>query len=195
MVSPLPLQITSNYEIHEWKHPVAILQQDFPEEWRDLIDVLSNFRLLKSEIVAAGGRKSLVTTRIDSEFYRRGWTEKGFDTKIVVDANELVTPTHHVDCFKNRIAVEVEWNNKDPFYDRDLNNFRLLFDYQAISVGVIITRCDELQNIFNRLGKGASYGQSTTHMSKLLPRLRGGGSGGCPVLIFGIKEALYVEDD
>ena len=27
--------------------------------------------------------------------------------------------------FKNRIAVEMEWNNKDPFYDRDLNNFRI----------------------------------------------------------------------
>jgi len=33
-----------------------------------------------------------------------------------------------VDCFKNRVAIEVEWNNKDPFYDRDLNNFRLLYD-------------------------------------------------------------------
>jgi hypothetical protein len=42
-------------------------------------------------------------------------------------------------------------------------------------VGVIITRCDDLQDIFNELGRGASYGASTTHMSKLLPRIKGGG--------------------
>ena len=70
-----------------------------------------------------------------------------------MDGNETDTPTHKVDCFRNRIALEIEWNNKDPFYDRDLNNFRLLFDLRAISVGVIITRCDDLQDIFNEAGK------------------------------------------
>ena len=92
------------------------------------------------------------------------------------------------------MALEVEWNNKDPFYDRDLNNFRLLFDLQVIDVGVIITRCSELQGIFNSLQKGSSYGASTTHMSKLLPRLRGGSGGGCPIVVFGIRAAAYIED-
>ncbi|MDH5682142.1 MAG: restriction endonuclease, partial [Spirochaetota bacterium] len=102
---------------------------------------------------------------------------------------------HKIDCFKNRVALEIEWNNKDPFYDRDLNNFRLLFDLRAISVGVIITRCDELQEIFADIGRGSSYGASTTHLSKLLPRIEGGGGGGCPILVFGIKKSLYVEDE
>ena len=92
------------------------------------------------------------------------------------------------------MALEIEWNNKDPFYDRALNNFRILFDLRASSVGVVVTRCDELQDIFDRLGKGASYGQSTTHMSKLLPRIEGSGGGGCPIVVFGIKDKLYVED-
>ncbi|WP_236848719.1 BglII/BstYI family type II restriction endonuclease [Candidatus Thiodictyon syntrophicum] len=60
-----------------------------------------------------------------------------------------------------------------------------------ISVGVIITRCDSLQSIFARLGRGSSYGASTTHMSKLLPKIEGGGSGGCPLLVFGIRDTLY----
>ena len=89
------------------------------------------------------------------------------------------------------MALEIEWNNKDPFYDRDLNNFRLLFELRVVSVGVIVTRCDELQGIFNRLGKGKSFGTSTTHMSKLLPRIEGGGGGGCPILVFGISSQLY----
>jgi hypothetical protein len=96
-----------------------------------------------------------------------------------------------VDCFKNCVALEIEWNNKDPFFDRDLNNFRLLFDLRAISVGIIITRADELQEIFKELGRGSSYGASTTHMSKLLPRIVGGGGAGCPLLVFGITRKLY----
>jgi hypothetical protein len=135
-----------------------------------------------------------VSKHIDSYLYARGWTEKEFSTHVVVDAHRMDTPTHKVDCFRNRIALEIEWNNKDPFFDRDLNNFRLLFDLRAISVGVIITRCDELQEIFNALGRGSSYGASTTHMSKLLPRIEGGGGAGCPLLVFGITKALYLED-
>ena len=39
-----------------------------------------------------------------------------------------------------RIALEIEWNNKDPFYDRDLENFKRLHADGAISVGIIVTR-------------------------------------------------------
>jgi hypothetical protein len=35
---------------------------------------------------------------------------------------------------------------------------------------------------------------STTHMAKLRPRLDGGSGGGCPVVVFGIRRAAYVED-
>ncbi len=132
---------------------------------------------------------------IDSYLYKRGWVEREFTTQIVVDGASRVVPTHKVDCLRNRVALEVEWNNKDPFYDRDLSNFRLLFDLDAISVGVIVTRCDELQGIFDALGRGPSYGASTTHMSKLLPRIDGGGGGGCPILVFGISKSLYVESE
>jgi hypothetical protein len=190
----IPRFIQENYEIHEWKHACAILCQDFADEWKDIVDVLAQFRLLRSEIVKPGGRLSPISEKFNSLFADRGWLEKGFDTKVVVDDNEIESPTHKVDCYKNRIAVEIEWNNKDPFYDRDLNNFRLLFELRVISVGIIITRCDELQRLFDELGKGDSYGASTTHMSKLLPRIEGGGGGGCPIIIFGISRRLYVED-
>ena len=190
----LPDFIRENYEVHEWKHACAILAHDFPDEWRDICDVLTTFRLQRSWINTGGGRKSKVSGSIDAALYARDWKEKKFHTKIVVDENALESPTHQVDCFKNRVALEIEWNNKDPFYDRDLNNFRLLFELRVVSVGVIITRRDELQTIFDSLDRGASYGSSTTHMSKLLPRVLGGGGGGCPLLVFGIGKSLYVED-
>lgn len=190
----LPEFVRNNYEVHEWKHACAILKNDFSAEWNDLLNVLTDFRWYRSWVTVGGGSKSKISRAIDSELYKRGWIEKKFNTEILIDDNKLESPTHAVDCFKNRVALEIEWNNKDPFFDRDLNNFRLLFDLRAVSVGVIITRCDELQHIFSALGRGSSYGASTTHMSKLLPRIEGGGGGGCPLLVFGITKSLYVED-
>ena len=190
----LPDFVRDHYEVHEWKHACAILQQDFPVEWADIIAVLTQFRLLRSQLVKGGGSKSEVSKSIDGFLYKRDWHERQFTTKIVVDGAATDSPTHKVDCFKNRVALEIEWNNKDPFFDRDLNNFRLLFDLRAISVGVIITRRDELQEVFDELGRGSSFGNSTTHMSKLLPRIHGGGGAGCPLLVFGISKKLYVED-
>jgi hypothetical protein len=186
--------IRQNYYIHEWRHASAILHIDFPNEIKDIIDLLEQFKFYKSWINIGGGSKSQVANSMDSFLKKRGWEEKKFNTSIKVDENIRETPTHKVDCYKNRVALEIEWNNKDPFFDRDLNNFRLLFELQAISIGVIVTRCDDLQNIFERLGRGTSYGNSTTHLSKLIPRIEGGGGGGCPILVFGIKDKLYVED-
>jgi hypothetical protein len=183
------------YEVHEWKHACAVLSADFPNEWQDMIGVLREFRLRRSQVVAPGGGKSLVSQWFDGAFQAKGWVEKGFETKIVVDEAELLSPTHKVDCVKGRVALEIEWSNKDPFFDRDLNNFRLLFDLRAISVGVIITKSDELRDIFEDLGIWSKYGTSTTWMGKLLPRLEGGGGGGCPVLVFGITKALYIGEE
>lgn len=189
----LPRTIRNHYEVHEWKHACAILYNDFPNEWSDIIDLLKQFRLCKSWITVGGGRKSKVAQAIDQFLNDRGWREKEFATSVKVDEHTMSSPTHKVDCYRNRVALEIEWNNKDPFFDRDLNNFRLLFDLRAISVGIIITRCDALQEIFEQLGRGDSYGASTTHMSKLIPRLEGGGGGGCPILVFGITRKLYSE--
>ncbi|PZX19617.1 restriction endonuclease BglII [Palleronia aestuarii] len=189
----LPLFLREHYECHEWRHASAILRHDFPDEWDDIVAVLTGFRLRRDWIDRGGGSKSQVSGSIDRFLYERGWRETQFDTAVTIDGRTFPSPTHKVDCFRNRIAVEIEWNNKDPFFDRDLNNFRLLFELRAISVGIIITRADGLQRIFNELGRGSSYGMSTTHMSKLLPRIEGGGAAGCPLLVFGITERLYVE--
>jgi hypothetical protein len=215
-IENFPQQLFDLYEVHEWNHAVAILRADFPNEWKDIVQVLTSFRLKKGYISAGGGNKSLVSQVIDKSFTQLGWREVRFDTKVSIQpierspafgsrgAQGLATlgqredynsPTHNVDCFKNKVALEIEWNNKDPFFDRDLNNFRLLFELRAAHVGVIITRCDELQEIFVNLGRGSSYGNSTTHMSKLLPRIEGGGGGGCPILVFGIRSTSYVDED
>jgi hypothetical protein len=190
----VPADIAERFHVQEWRHGLAIMAAAHPDEWNEVLEALRAFRLLKSDIIKPGGRKSEVAAKIDGALTRCGWREKAFDTKIIVDDITHPSPTHSVDCYKNRIALEVEWNNKDSFYDRDLNNFRLLFDLRVIDVGIIVTRSSELQSIFDQLGRGASYGASTTHFSKLLPRIEGGGGGGCPIVAFAIKKECYVDD-
>jgi hypothetical protein len=191
-VNLLPQELLGSYEVHEWRHATAVLKTDFPDEFSDVVQVLCAFRLKRSFVVNPGGNKSRISSAIDGALAVRGWQEKCFDTKITVDDTEYKSPTHSVDCFKNGVALEIEWNNKDPFYDRDLNNFRLLFDLRVVSVGIIVTRCDELDELAVSLGRDRqSYGASTTRMSKLLPRIEGGGGGGCPILVFGIRKVLY----
>jgi hypothetical protein len=130
-----PADIRNSYQIEERHHACSILKTDFSMQWRDLIEVLRNFRLKKSELSTPGGNKSPIARALDGLFFQRGWVEKSFDIKVTADGRETLAPTHHVDYFKNRIAVETEWNNKDPFFDRDLTTFRLLFEFNVLSVG------------------------------------------------------------
>ena len=190
----VPEDIRRLYHVREWRNAAGVLLTACPEEWQDIVEVLRRFRLLRSEVLTAGGGLSPISQQVNGAFDARGWREVKFETKIVVGETVYASPTHAVDCFKGRVALELEWNNKDPFFDRDLNNFRLLFEMRAIDVGVILTRATELQRVFDRLGKGSSYGSSTTHHEKLWPRIEGGGGGGCPVLTFAITPELYVDD-
>jgi len=49
----------------------------------------------------------------------------------------------HVRTFESgTIAVETEWNNKDPFYDRDLENFKRLHAEGAIYLFFVLDSRD-----------------------------------------------------
>ena len=138
-----------------------------------------------------GGNKSPIAKSLDELFFDRGWVEKSFEISVTADGEQTLAPTHHVDYYKDRVAIETEWNNKDPFFDRDLTSFRLLFDLNVLSVGVIVTRADELQELFIEVGKKTAAGMSTTHMSKLIPKMNNNAPGGCPVLAIGITKKKY----
>jgi hypothetical protein len=187
----IPNALHTKFKFDERDHACAILARDFPVEFKELLDCLKSFNLKKSDILTPGGGRSPIPIAIDGFLSSRGWQAKQFSIKIEVDGADIPIPTHSIDNFKNRIGVEVEWNNKTEFYDRDLNNFRLLKELRVLSVGVMITRLSELQILFNQLGKGASYGASTTHWDKLVPKVNGGGAGCCPLLLVGMGMNCY----
>jgi len=185
----------AKFEVFDWKNALTLLKAVHPEEFGQLISTLDAFVLKRSDLTEGGGNKSRIARALDGRLLEQGWIEHKFDTKILVDGKQFDSPTHKVDCFKNRVALEVEWNNKDPFFDRDLNNFRLLYDLHVIDLGVVVTRATSLETILRTSGRNATtYGRATTHTEKLLPKIKGGGAGGCPVAVFGITAGAYRDD-
>lgn len=181
------------YEVHEYRHAAALLSCEFPEVYADMCYALETFRFRKEDVLMGGGNESNIPKRFSSILKEKlGWVEDRLTAKLVVDGQEISRDTHKVDYLKGRVAFDLEWNSKDQTFDRDLYAFRSFFEFDRISVGVLVTRSNRLDAWFASLGKGVKlkYGASTTHMGKLLPRLRAGRSGGCPVLVFGITPAL-----
>jgi hypothetical protein len=197
--------IRERFQIEERRHACAILASDHPAEFKDLIGCLKQFKLVRSEIVHPGGSKTKIAARFDKYLYARGWGVKSTAIEMLVDGVPRNVKTHSIDLCKGHVACEVQWNSKDGVFSRDLTTFRLLHELGIISVGVVITRSDELQEIFEDLGwvkdkkdewqkVSKKYGESTTHWSKLMGRIAGGDSGMCPVLLIGIKKECYVDD-
>ncbi len=110
----VPEDLQHLYHVREWRNAAGVIATACPDEWAEIIEILRSFKLLRSEVQAAGGAKSPIAKQIDSAFYALGWQEKQFQTSIKIDGQEFESPTHKVDCFKGRVAVELEWNNKDP---------------------------------------------------------------------------------
>jgi hypothetical protein len=88
----LPEEIRATYQVEERHHACSILKTDFPEQWKDLLDVLHGFKLRKSHVAKKGGNKSPISRAIDALFFERGWVEKSFDIKVTADGNETLAP-------------------------------------------------------------------------------------------------------
>ena len=201
--------VQRHYEIHDHQYALGTLNTDYPDEWYEIVDALYEFRLLRSEILDPGGSKSKIAMRVDGVLTDRyGWRETGFEAQLRlemkrqgkrVDSIEMPPdPGHKIDCYKNKIGVETEWNSKDQTFDRDLVNFRRLHEWGVLAVGVIITRQTELHDLFREVAAEAErpdlpgkYGASTTHWDKLKPRLYSNRGGGCPILSILITRRLY----
>ncbi len=189
----IPSDISENYEIKDFRHAAAILAHEFPAEFDELCEALRKFKITKTDICKPGGNESTIPKKMSAILRPLGWEEKKLQARMIADDIEVHQDTHKVDYLKGRVAFDLEWNSKDQTFDRDLFAFRTFFEYDRISVGVLVTRSNDLDMLFEELGVKKKYGASTTHMNKLLPRLKAGRNGGCPVLVFGITQKLVSE--
>ena len=134
----------AGFDVLAPNHAEAILAHDFADESRALISQLLNFKVSVSELVTGGGGESGQTQRLRHALDDIGWRKHNFAVQVVIDGATRDGVSHEVDHVlvtrAGTLALEIEWNNKDPFFDRDLENFQRLHALSAISLGVIVTR-------------------------------------------------------
>lgn len=143
------------FDVQTENHATAILTRDFPVPLRELCEVLSEVQIADVELIRGGGGEAAPTQRLRRALNSRNWKKRNVVIRKTVDGQERSSITHEIDHVrrtnKGSVALEIEWNNKDPFFDRDLENFQRLHSEGAISVGVIVTRGRSLQNSLKRI--------------------------------------------
>ncbi len=141
--------ISRGFQIRAMHHAEAILKHDMPTAFEEIEKILLAIELPIAELVRGGGGEAKLTQRIRNHLSEFGWQKHSFEIKKTIDGIEKESISHEVDHVKSfpqgRFALEIEWNNKDPFFDRDLENFKRLHADGAISIGAIITRGSSLQ--------------------------------------------------
>lgn len=212
--------ILEKYEFYNYGHALEILHDAFPIEWTELQDCLRQLQLTLADIKQAGGNESPIPKKFDDVLYPYGWREIRISGDLIVkkyprqtaqrrgrfadepyetETIEGYIDGHNIDFLKNRVAFDLEWNSKDQTFDRDLLAMRTYFDCGLIDVGVIVTRAEELNEIFKQEKDNngqplmKKYGASTTWMGKLRYRLDSRRNGGCPILAVGIRKGCVKE--
>jgi hypothetical protein len=202
IIGPLP----DGYTYYVARYADVILQTAFESRLSELLDVLDGFHPTLDELRRGGGGRTVFVARFDaalaahSDGDTKPWGKRNIEISSLIDGEPRYTVRgHEIDMFGAGhvadpfpgVAVEMEWNNKDPFFDRDLVNFQALHREGAIAVGVIVTRGPTLQRLLaptvRSKDNGFKYGQSSTHWDKLIPRVHLGGGGECPLFLVGIE--------
>lgn len=146
---PLQPLLDKGFDVLLLSHAGAIAAGDFPGALAELVAVLEAVELPITEIIGSGGGETRFTQRLRKALAERDWKKHQFEIAKTVDGVPRESTSHEVDHVKRFsagvIACEIEWNNKDPFFDRDLENFKRLHAEGAISLGVLITRGASLQ--------------------------------------------------
>ncbi len=143
------------FQIEYRSHAEAVLRLDFPEAAADLHAALRDLRIPIEDLVRGGGGEAKVTQSLRKKLAGHGWRKHVFQIRKTIDKRERESISHQVDHVRElplgTIALEIEWNNKDPFFDRDLETFKRLHADGAISIGVVVTRGAGLQNALKSL--------------------------------------------
>jgi hypothetical protein len=153
----MPLQALRklDYQIEFRSHAEAILVADFPAALREIETALARFEIPIEELIAGGGGEAKGTQRLRKALTAAGWGKGKFVIRKLINEHERESTTHEIDHVhesdNGALALEIEWNNKDPFFDRDLENFKRLHAEGAISAGVIVTRGASFQESIRAL--------------------------------------------
>lgn len=160
------------YDILFISHAEAILAGDFPQVLAELESTLQALTLPITEIIGSGGGETKFTQRLRRALAALEWPKHTFVVTKTVDGVPKESVSHEIDHVRSTecgvVALEIEWNNKDPFFDRDLENFKRLHAEGAISAGILITRGASLQQQMHALVRRFAEERQITGFDDLL---------------------------
>lgn len=162
---------SNGFDILSLNHAEAILERDMPDAVNDLEESLLSMSLPIEELVRGGGGEGQLTQRLRHALSDKEWEKHNFKVVKTIDGKEMPSLSHEVDHVKKfsgyTFALEIEWNNKDPFFDRDLESFQRLHSYGAISLGGIITRGISLHESLRFLLEGFALERNINSIEEL----------------------------
>lgn len=149
-IDPFRALVAKGFDVQFVSHARSILLGDYAAQAEELVAVLEPLSLPITEIIGSGGGESRFTQRMRRALTAAGWRKHVFLVQKVIDGVARESTSHEVDHVRRvdgvgSVGCEIEWNNKNPFFDRDLENFKRLHAEGAISLGVIVTRGASLQ--------------------------------------------------
>jgi hypothetical protein len=185
--------IPTGYAIRNINYGLELLVHALPEHYASLVRALKAWSVSWADIEAGGGNKSRVSRHFDEAFGEEGWKETSLELETRLGGVTTIARTHKIDLFKPGpggelpgIGIELEWNNKDEFFDRDLINFESIHRARGLAVGIVVTRGPLLQDELRAKGLN-KFGARSTHWEKLMPRLDLGRGGATPIVALGLE--------
>lgn len=70
----LPVAARDHWAYMESNSAAAVMKAVCPDEWTDIVEVLSTYRLEPKYWLKAGGNRGDIAEQIDDEFGKRGWS-------------------------------------------------------------------------------------------------------------------------
>lgn len=158
--------INSDWGITETNYALAIAQQTFPQECELLAEALLSMTLNTEEhFIKRGGGEADQTQELSAKLNSYGWVKNNVSIENTIrfsqkfDAFTASSISHEVDHIGQnhqgkKFVLEIEWNNKDEFFDRDFSAIQALYEVNAIELGIIVTRGPDLEDgIFKAVHK------------------------------------------
>lgn len=192
----LPPRLLERYAFAETRNAAAVLHASNPDEFGDVVTVLSSFNLVPTDITEPGRNKSPVASRLDLAFRELGWREGQYEVHVTSKlirqpwsaarekgraetVTEAISEGYKVDNLKARVALDGEWNAKGGNLSRDLTSYRVFYEHAIIDCAVMVTRAqDEMRELAIRMGAETKFGTTTTtNLEKLVPMMQRGDAG------------------
>jgi hypothetical protein len=146
----------AGWDVRSYNFAEIIIEQEFEKEMEAILDVLLNAKFsIANSIIKRGGGLADQTQELTRKFDKIG-TKNNISVTNKVEFQKTFptissnSTSHEIDHLVQNVvgqflAIELEWNNKDEFFDRDFQSIRRLYDLGIIEAGIIVTRGQSLE--------------------------------------------------